>query len=112
MSHGGRRSSLALALSPSMRRGGLLHPLQPRLRQLGQLVKAVFGEVGRLPLQVRPHALDGVELGSIRRQLVDGQPQSGGDQLVPGAADVRIQIVLDQDDRATELLGAASSRRA
>lgn len=29
---------------------------------------------GQRPLQVRPHTLDGVELGSVRRQLVDGQP--------------------------------------
>jgi hypothetical protein len=31
--------------------GAVLHPLQPRLHQRGELVEAVFGEVGQRPLQ-------------------------------------------------------------
>jgi hypothetical protein len=52
-------------------------------------------------------AFDGVQLGCVGRELVDGQPRAGGDQLPHLAADVGGQVVPDQDDRPAELLVGA-----
>ena len=57
---------------------------------------------------MQSHRLHRVELGCVGRELVDCQPQLGGDQLAHGAADVGVQVVPDQHERAVELVGAAA----
>lgn len=47
--------------------GSVLHPFEPGLHQRGEMVEAVFGEVGQGPFQVRPDAVDRVALGCIGR---------------------------------------------
>uniref|UniRef100_UPI00374E1C10 hypothetical protein n=1 Tax=Streptomyces doebereineriae TaxID=3075528 RepID=UPI00374E1C10 len=54
--------------------GSVLHPFQPRLHQRGELVEAMFGEVGQGPLQVRPHALDSYlppQIAALARKVAD-----------------------------------------
>ena len=48
--------------------------------------------------------LDRVELVRVGRELEDGQPVPGRDQLGHRGADVGIQVVPDDHERAAELL--------
>ena len=87
-----------------MRSRPVLHPFQPGLHQGGQLDEVALGQIGQGSFQVRPHWFDRVELMRVRWQLADGQPVRGGDQLSRRGADVGIEVVPDDHDRAGELL--------
>jgi hypothetical protein len=79
----------------------VLHTFQPGLHQGGQLGEVALGQVGQGALEMRPDQLDGVELMRIRRQLADGQPVPGRDELGHRGADVGIDIVPDDHQRAS-----------
>jgi hypothetical protein len=85
-------------------RGPVLHPFQPGLHQGGQLGEVAFGRVGQGSLEMRPERLDWIQLVRVPRQLADGQPVPGRGQPGHRGADVRVQIVPDEHDRAGELL--------
>ncbi len=84
--------------------GPVLHPPQPGLDQHGELGEVAFGKVGQGSLELRPDLLHRVQLVRIRRQLEDGQPGPGRDQLGHRGADVAIQVVPHDHQRASELL--------
>jgi hypothetical protein len=68
----------------------VLHPVEPGLDQGGQLAEVALGEVGQGPLEVRPHQFDRVEFVGLGRELADGQPVPGGDQVGHRAASALI----------------------
>ena len=51
-----------------------------------------------------PDAFDGVEVGGVGRQVVDGQPFAGVGELAQAGGFVDVEVVPDEDDRAAELL--------
>lgn len=54
--------------------------------------------VGQPPAQQCPQALDGVEIGSVCRESVDGQPVVAGEQVAHAGGDVGAPPVPHQDD--------------
>ena len=71
----------------------MLHPHEPGLDQGRELGEVAFGQVGQGSFQVRPERFDGVELGCIRRELIDSQPVPGRDQFGHAGAAVGIEVV-------------------
>src|SRR5258706_13234939 len=82
----------------------VLHPPEPGLNQGGQLGEVAFGQVSQGPFQVRPHRFDRVKFVRIGRQLADGQPVPGRDQLGHRGADVGIEVVPHDYQGAGKLL--------
>src|SRR5580693_3442765 len=82
----------------------VLHLPEPGVNQRGQLIDVVLCEVGQRSFQVGPDRFNRVQFAVVRRELVDGQPVPGCEQLAHRAADVGVQIVPDQYDRAVQLL--------
>lgn len=69
------------------------------------MVDAGHGEVADAASEVGPHCLDGVQVRGVGRQPDHGQPVPSIDHVPDGDADVGVQVVPDQHDRAAELLG-------
>ena len=102
----GVRSSLVPVRKPSTRPGWYC---MRRSRVLARAVSWARSRLARLArdrLQVGPDRLDRVELGGVGRELEDRQPVPGRDQLAHRLADVRVQVVPDQDERARRAAGA------
>src|SRR4051795_2623973 len=60
-------------------------------------------QVAQVAFDLRPHALGGVELGGVGRQLNHGQPVVRVAEPVHRGAAVHVEIVPNQDDRGGEL---------
>jgi hypothetical protein len=100
----GREVEAGLGQEAAEKARPVLHPPQPGLHQRGQLIDVMFGQVGQRSLQVRPDRLNRVQLRRVGRQLEDGQPVPGRDQLVHRAAGMGVQAVPDQDHGTVQLL--------
>jgi hypothetical protein len=61
-------------MRPSMRRGRYCIRFSRVFTNAVSWSRLCLVRLASDPLQVRPHTLDGVEFGSVWRQLVDGQP--------------------------------------
>ena len=100
----GVRSSLVPARKPSTRPGWYCIL---RSRVLARAVSWAMSRLARLARErFRWDQTDSTGLSSegIGGELEDRQPVPGRDQLAHRPADVRVQVVPDQDDRPAELL--------
>lgn len=76
--------------------------LEQSLFEFGRVVR---GEVRHfVPLDVTPDLLDGVELGSIRRQQFDLEARVVGHEFADRFAFVHAASIPDQDHRASKML--------
>jgi hypothetical protein len=82
----------------------VLDPFEPVLHHRDQLVYTVHDEVSQATLDVRPHMLCRIEVRGVGRQSDHMQPVPRRDQLPHHRTDMRVQIIPDQHDRATQLL--------
>lgn len=77
-------------------------PCRMRWMRCSGVEKATLG--GGAASQEVPDPFDGVEVGCVGRQVVDGQPVPGCGELPQAGGLVDVEVVPDQDDRAAELL--------
>src|ERR687897_2957865 len=92
--------------------GSVLDALEQPLGARGELVEGAGEQVAQVAFDMRPHALGGVELAGVGRQLDHGQPVGVRlAELAHGGADVGVQVVPDQDDRGGELKVRAGGQR-
>ena len=77
-----------------------------------KLFKIAGNEVGqRAVFEVIPELLDRIESGSVRRQILDGQPREVGQELPDRRAFVHGAVVPDQDDATAEMAEQVADER-
>src|SRR6266567_962723 len=100
----GLKSSLVLARKPSMSAGRYCIRLSRVLTRTVSWARLRLARLARDRFRCDHNLLDWVELVRIRWEPVDGQPVPGRDQFGHRGADVRIQVVSHEHQRAGELL--------